>query len=87
MTEDWEQVTPFLQDMQHCADDDYFSPQEVSVESTMFGAWFVFVFVICLFCCIFAIVVVVVDVVDIIRSIICVCTRFFFNCRTYSKNA
>lgn len=30
MNEDWEQVTPFLQDMQHCADDDYFNPQEVS---------------------------------------------------------
>lgn len=27
---DWEQVTPFLQEMQHCNDDDYFHPQEVS---------------------------------------------------------
>lgn len=36
MTEDWEQVTPFLQDMQHCTDDDYFSPQEVSVKA-LFG--------------------------------------------------
>lgn len=32
MNEDWEQVTPFLQDIQHCADDDYFNPQEVSAE-------------------------------------------------------
>lgn len=30
MNEDWEQVTPFLQDMQHCAEEDYFNPQEVS---------------------------------------------------------
>lgn len=30
MNEDWEQVTPFLQEMQHCTDDDYFNPQEVS---------------------------------------------------------
>lgn len=30
MNEDWEQVTPFLHDMQHCAEEDYFNPQEVS---------------------------------------------------------
>lgn len=30
MNEDWEQVTPYLQDMQHCAEDDYFNPHEVS---------------------------------------------------------
>lgn len=29
MNEDWEQVTPFLNDMQHCTQDDYFNPQEV----------------------------------------------------------
>lgn len=41
MTEDWEQVTPFLQDMQHCTDDDYFNPQEVSVKALFgFGAYF-----------------------------------------------
>lgn len=36
MNEDWEQVTPFLQEMQHCADDDYFNPQEVSAEIAMY---------------------------------------------------
>lgn len=30
MNEDWEQVTPFLHEMQHCPDDDYFNAQEVS---------------------------------------------------------
>lgn len=33
MNEDWEQVTPFLQDMQHCAEEDYFNPQEVSEQT------------------------------------------------------
>lgn len=31
MNEDWEQVTPFLNEMQHCTQDDYFNPHEVSV--------------------------------------------------------
>lgn len=30
MSEDWEQVTPFLQEMQHCTDNDYFNTQEVN---------------------------------------------------------
>lgn len=31
MNEDWEQVTPFLNEVQqHCTQDDYFNPQEVS---------------------------------------------------------
>lgn len=30
MNEDWEQVSPFLQDMQqHCGEEDFFNPQEV----------------------------------------------------------
>lgn len=29
MNEDWEQVTPYLQDMQHCGEEDFFSPHEV----------------------------------------------------------
>lgn len=37
MNEDWEQVSPFLQDMQHQCDDDYFNPQEVCVKT-----WVVF---------------------------------------------
>lgn len=38
MNEDWEQVTPFLQEMQHCTDEDYFNPQEVSA----LRSWLIF---------------------------------------------
>lgn len=42
MNEDWEQVTPFLQDMQQCSDDDYFNPQEVSLHISKWAKMFIY---------------------------------------------